>query len=318
MRISIWQQFSSNHSGDYTVVGVFESETAAYFAGITLKYYVAQIATWNQLNWFKLKDYGWKPNPAELTLAEHYGIDWKEPIDWLRHYRGRWYPRFDQREPEENVINADRLVFVESFGLSDTWQTGHQFVGLITGLGGIPYRNIFMGEDPDNGSDVYQVLELDLTCNTPTEQIAHAIYNHLTIHLNSPDESRINLWGPIPWIFHHPRYIQITNAMPHEEYQKVETMWLREQQKWRRTQNNEIKFHEFLESQEIYISYDLDSTIGQLRRDVIINRGICSYSENRVELKNIQSGHNVIAVVPALIGWMQSFGCTIDYVWREI
>lgn len=32
MRISIWQQFASNHSSDYTVVGEFQTEVEAIYA----------------------------------------------------------------------------------------------------------------------------------------------------------------------------------------------------------------------------------------------------------------------------------------------
>ena len=48
MRISIWQQFSSNHSSSFTIIGTFENSEAAQRAAIEFRAILEKIVGWYQ------------------------------------------------------------------------------------------------------------------------------------------------------------------------------------------------------------------------------------------------------------------------------
>lgn len=91
MRISIWQQFSSNHSANYDVVGTFASEKEAQQVAEKFKQIFLAIKNWwwnsglsqdEFQRWFDHVEIG-QPTPIELELGEEYGIEWKHGLNWF-------------------------------------------------------------------------------------------------------------------------------------------------------------------------------------------------------------------------------------------
>jgi hypothetical protein len=111
MRISLWQQFSSNHSAHFTVVGTFESPEKANEAAIELRSILARIEKW----WGELSPEEWniwldKTATAELTppereFSEQYRVNWPVNLDW---YTWEW----DRNQ--DPVLAFDQFVIVEN------------------------------------------------------------------------------------------------------------------------------------------------------------------------------------------------------------
>ncbi len=107
MKVSIWQQFSSNHSADYTIVGVFPAAAQAAEMGSALKKLVSDIRAWREQNNHKR----YETSPIEVEAEQAYGIEWQEPLDWLSHDEP--FPEPYQRTPDQHVViqeNVERLL----------------------------------------------------------------------------------------------------------------------------------------------------------------------------------------------------------------
>src|SRR5688572_16759287 len=123
MKVSIWSQFSSNHSSSYTVVGEFESSEAAQHAKAILQRMLFEIVDWKTRSDTAEADH----NMIENGYAQKYGIKWDESIDWLNSL-SNVYDDFQQRIQEHLAVFAHNLV-IDSNG--ETWQQGEQFERLM-------------------------------------------------------------------------------------------------------------------------------------------------------------------------------------------
>ncbi len=84
MRISLWQQVSSNHSSNFTVVGKFESPELAQRAATEFKDIFDSIEEWQMQTGQFPRERGIPPTPPEIEFSQKYGIQsWKEALDWL-------------------------------------------------------------------------------------------------------------------------------------------------------------------------------------------------------------------------------------------
>jgi hypothetical protein len=120
MKLSLWQQFSSNHSGAYTVVGAFATPDKAQNAHAILQRMMREIDSSNR----QQPPDTWRPNAIEEQYERIYSIDWHEPIDWLRPFATNAFRMPFQRQIDEHVMSFDRIVFIEA-PINLTWQTGH-------------------------------------------------------------------------------------------------------------------------------------------------------------------------------------------------
>ena len=93
MKLSIWQQFSNNHSADYTVVGEFESVWLAEQAEKKLRKILGRIEDW----WNKLTPEAWwewveitdtaQLTPIEQKLQKELRVDWPYSLNWYHAHR---------------------------------------------------------------------------------------------------------------------------------------------------------------------------------------------------------------------------------------
>src|SRR5687767_3760219 len=109
MKITLWQQFSSNHSASFTVVGKFPSAEAAQTAYTEIVHHLKQIKEWweklstEEVDEWLAKVYDHKViTPVEAALAQRYGVDWEYSIDNIQLYLF----------PEGNIVNR----FVQRYG----------------------------------------------------------------------------------------------------------------------------------------------------------------------------------------------------------
>lgn len=170
MRISVWQQFSSNNSSYFTIVGEFESAKAAQTAAMKLKGFFESIHQWfdmpaNVAQKKEKDDSGYVDvSGPEKQISEQYGIQWYDrTIDWL-------YP-----QNFNGISVVDHLLFIEPV---DTWQGGKPLSELIKAFGG---RGIVHGDadDFDNGGD-NRTVYIRITCEAKDRAIAAAIVQEIT------------------------------------------------------------------------------------------------------------------------------------------
>lgn len=173
MRVSLWQQFSSNHSSGYTVVGQFESAGAALKAGEQLRDILTQIAAWHEQYfeqhgvYFGAHHVPPPPTPIEEQLAQQYAIewDWEQGVDWAK--------RTD--EASQRVRVSDKLVVVSSLL---THYLEQPFSALIEQMGG----EAFVATDPETAET--QVL-VTVMCAAPDEATSNTLKAVLEAYFRS-------------------------------------------------------------------------------------------------------------------------------------
>lgn len=129
MRLTLWQQFSSNHSGSYRIVGSFDSPAKAEKVAQTVRHILDQIVVWRNNHEAQTgTSFGAgqiHPTPAtplEVDIGRHFGMEWTEGIDWL----------FEVTDVPSHIQVFDRWVFLDS-GI--TWQQKPMLDELLTRLG---------------------------------------------------------------------------------------------------------------------------------------------------------------------------------------
>jgi len=90
MKLSIWQEFSSNNSSRFTIVGVFDDAAKAINAQKVVEKLFEDIQTWYDEDEERVEDIlidKMGISVPEEALAKKYSIDWKEPNGWYFNYR---------------------------------------------------------------------------------------------------------------------------------------------------------------------------------------------------------------------------------------
>ena len=296
MKISIWHQFSSNHSATYTIIGEFQDHESAIKAGDKLKQIILEIREWNLRHTTKSdRESGrWKqPNPVEIRYAKEYNFDWKESVDWLRFYpstkhirKGAW------RDLLLNVIIFDRFVFVTSPPADSTWQVGHQFANLFKAMNAKVHGLNNYGEVPDDDTEMLWGGLLSVVCEAPSLPIAEKVYSELDKHQTSI--------APIPWIVFHPHFSRLTNDLPQTEFLDQELLFIHKQ----KTENYSISD-----------LTDIQEVIEFMRYDVTDKFAVISKSGTTVHLNNIRS-FNMDKFISAFAGWARSLNCEVTYTFE--
>ena len=116
----MWQQFSSNHSGFFWVVGTFNTVSDAQSAFNELRDMLFTIDKWHQdhrdQSQAAMQEGQITPLPPEQAFAEKYNVPWPITIDWtnwagyyLENYPG--YQNVDaQRNAHALIDNAVQIV----------------------------------------------------------------------------------------------------------------------------------------------------------------------------------------------------------------
>src|SRR5262245_56940352 len=113
MKISIWQQFSSNHSAHYFVVGKFRTPDEAATAAKELNSIALQIKETTPLRYIVPDGEGYQPTPVEIEIGKRFGITWEHGVDWA-YWRETW----TNNQPTSSYQNTVWFVSPHPF----TWQ----------------------------------------------------------------------------------------------------------------------------------------------------------------------------------------------------
>ena len=86
MKVSIWQEFSSNNSSSYVIVGRFDSPRHAQDAAQRLRAIFRRMWEWYAAHPDDRYEAGsgdYPPTGAEQAVADEYGIEFEAAIDWV-------------------------------------------------------------------------------------------------------------------------------------------------------------------------------------------------------------------------------------------
>src|SRR5258708_4331559 len=157
MRISIWQQFSSNNSSSFTVVGVFENAEAAQRAADEVRQMIETIKSWYNEHPNEAGNYLWSDEtstPPEVEIGNRFGFEWPGAVEWY------WNASVE--------VVLDRLVYITPNGFRpDT--AGEPFDKVLTGLGG---QGMI---DGNFYGDQIGIILVDITCSAANEENARSI-----------------------------------------------------------------------------------------------------------------------------------------------
>jgi hypothetical protein len=183
MRISIWQQFASNHSASFTVVGEFQDAQSANSAAEVFRTVAKSIDDWYTANETIREAVIDKrqeaPTPAELQVCEAYGITCERALDWLANCGFH-----------ETIVSVyNNCVFVTNRGylLCEGWAGEALFDQLVAKFA----LRTFIDEENST------VVVVTLTCTAPDPAVAQAIQAVATAYLLNTEQ---NIFHEIPWI----------------------------------------------------------------------------------------------------------------------
>jgi hypothetical protein len=183
MRVSLWQQFSSNHSARFTIVGSFDTSTKADSAADELRHILRVIGDWYQLH----PELGeqWNsgdlpaPTEPEMQFSHQYGVDWgKTSIDWFR---------------QAQVTTFNELVFLDH-SHRETYAQAFPFNAIMAKLGG---KVVVEGNVSRLVSE--RVL-FEITTRTPDQATAEKIFGQIESFFTAP---------PRQTFYHNPRRLSI-------------------------------------------------------------------------------------------------------------
>ena len=189
MRISIWQEFSSNNSARFTVVGIFETATAAKDAADKLMDMIKSIVEWYQ----KPENAGlqeqWDsppPSPPEIQIAKQHNIEWSEiSLDWT------WVDA-DGNGP---VKAFEKIVFVDG---TESWLGSSPADKLVQILGGKALVDGVITLDQIGEPGTIGTVSLELLCIAPNSNVAEKIHNEIVAYQNRREEDPQRMFET-PW-----------------------------------------------------------------------------------------------------------------------
>jgi len=203
MRISIWQQFSSNNSSDFTVVGEFASSQLALTAVAEISRLLRELGEWYEQPENRAALDSIRPprrgvnqplTPIEIEFSQKYQIDWGQAIDWMR--QSAW--------ERDAIIAMDRFVVISNLSVAYSWMGCHPIDNLIERLGG----KAVCDSDRDGG-----YLVAVITATAPSPAIAAQLCDGISAYLSFSDSFRED-WLPVPWLNYWKAELAIPEVAP--------------------------------------------------------------------------------------------------------
>jgi len=185
MRVTIWQQFGSNHSADFTVVGKFESTERANEVAEELRSMIRAIGQWweqypeFETKWQVERDLLAKGQltPPETLYKNQYHVPWPgehdAPLDWIRG-----------QAATNAVGEIGDWVLIDTNCIEGTWMGSQPFEGILQKLGGKVVAQV------EDRSELYMHFRFD----APDEATAEAIFQ--SVRQNPPQLLIPDLFPP--------------------------------------------------------------------------------------------------------------------------
>jgi hypothetical protein len=310
MRLSIWQQFSSNHSSSFTVVGEFPTAEKAQQIAAELRDFLLQVHEWRSGVGREKDKFEEFLSPPEQIISNQYNIEWgnKEPIDWL-----------DIEDFDQYVTVFENYVFVTN-ALIDTHRGAKPMNALLTAMG---------AKTMADGENEPRWLSVELTCVAPDHQTALQIYTDTKRLFDAEANDR---WDeePIPWLIYvegkkHERADELLKA------EKIYNIQQRFDHEWNRAHWHEVDFEASDETRrkahqqkdEAFAKLpQLELEMKHFLNDVGFKTHAVSYEKekpsvqifgSRLQFHGVKFSHFGIGL-PSMLAWLRALNCTeIEY-----
>ncbi len=188
MHVSIWQQFSSNHSATFTVIGEFKTADLAQSATEACLAIFTTIEQWREVpeNAALLEHQRYysdpkyvidpPPTPPEIAISQQYGVEWGgSSIDWIGPVD----------LIHERIRRVDSRVFISvDF---ETWNHPVPVVNLIEKMGGSALVEYVDGVPQRT---------IHLTCTAPDKNTAQTLYQMMDAYFRRTWRGMPVLWQP--------------------------------------------------------------------------------------------------------------------------
>jgi hypothetical protein len=196
MKLTLWQQFSSNHSSHFTIIGAFPSEDEAQQAADRLLQLLQDID-----DWFEQPENAAAKAQRELFyenapvsepekhISEQYNIPWySNSLDWTYSRRG--------------ISVAGRFMFIYP---GDTWQGAKPLADLLAKFGGQTAIQGYVEHKTEPHRAVNARLMFNIDCLASDEAAAQAVVDAVEAYLKaSADDPQGS--HDAPWINNLPSY----------------------------------------------------------------------------------------------------------------
>ncbi len=301
MRISIWQQFASNHSNSFTVVGEFETVEAAQNAAEQLRQSLKPIIEWRMARAEEIWE-SFEPTPIEIEVGQKWGVEWLIHHDWLEY---------------EGSLNA--IETFESYviiGSGETWAGQEPLDKILLKLG----AKVSAESELGNTSIV-----VNITCHFLNSDAADRVHKIIIDYLAAKKEFLHR--NPIPWIG-YGRGEKQPNIDELEHLDKIFSE--REQAKLRhnreeyenrqkRDPNSEehdnfvTRYFEILERLPALTDDEKMLIVGARFSAGFMGAKELQLNEQKLELVEAYFGRGLQGI-PAFFAWLKDNGCqTINY-----
>ncbi|QPC83690.1 hypothetical protein G4Y79_04725 [Phototrophicus methaneseepsis] len=310
MKISIWQQFGSNHSSDFTVVGTFKSVSDAEQAAQTLLEIFGYIVEQ------RIDIYDAKLVPAEVWYAEQYNIAWDRHLDWLYN-------------ADQQVTQLENTVIVSSY-VASTWMGAAVIDELLPKLGASVQQD---GEMSNGGLIVTVTARVPHSATAQRlEQVTNDYLSALASYLDSPDYT--SMPSPIsPWAFYFvgkPEVSEDAIVAAYNDQQanhkKLES--IREEMRQLGINGVPDKVPRISELQQKH--NDMAKPFINTEKSKLADWYFWAFSNakpyaytdtpstshaagDKLIIENLNFGINLVQGLPALIRWLRDEGCTVDF-----
>ena len=293
MKITLWQQFSSNHSSHFIVIGRFQTVSDAEAK-------TAELRDWMHRMLWGNDDTGEPKRTAEAEIVAKYGVDWYEDgIDW------NGYP--DSLDETVRQVHNDVLMICPV----ETWDSHRPFIELLEKMGA---QNVVQ-----HHSDWYsEGIVVDLECVAPNAEVAQEVFTSVKRVLDAEYSVRDEV--PFPWAKFGPDFQTHASSvsLSVDHYDKAEATWVSDEKAWHdfRRENSIITYDRTQHRQFIRQDSRLFSAITEIRESVTIDEGNIQLDDKLVSMKNLNFAYVDKGII-ALLGWLNALGCEVNYQFRE-
>ncbi len=278
MKLSIWRQFSSNHSGNFTIIGRFSTAEEAEIAAAKIRDIWLQIADWREANF--TADGQWKAYwngditvPLEEKFSSEVGIAWnpKNALEWTRQ----------KKDIDDTVFTFENSVILTSAG--ETWHFPEPYVAYLRNQN----CDVFTSYK-DYLSIPNTIITTTLTANAPSVEIAQFIQEHVNAHLLM-EQPTVTPWAA----YHRGQRHPLADCYDFAIGKPLNGCELtKEQMSVIRT-----------------ITYDSWAYIGKQSKGMARNEKVFEIQE----LVFVDAEYGL----PAVVAWLESMGCTVEYEFGE-
>ena len=319
MKISIWQQFSANHSSDFTLIGEFPDMEQATHAFQELDSLVKEIDAWNEIH---SVEYLGLPTPIEYEAGRRYDVEFPISTDWL-----------DGGGASEHAVKQ-----IDNYVTMSTQYRSNELAAVGNRRA---FEEILVKLGATSVSNDYGIVSV--SCRAPDQHTLKSIVAEISEYLSSiRDKSRREaisystelFFPPPPWLvfwngerdpeaealleaWHNMEQRRHASRLWEEQHQNERAASSRIRISWRRTTKRkqlDQQRNQFIDSH--VPKHALHDRVRQIDRLLGFPFHYIFKEFTRIELDGLSLNllnlhfHHVGVGLPAIRAWLQSMGCT--------